>query len=242
MSHMLRENAALLIGRQAGVTGSEDYDIVWIAADIVDFNYFRRGGEVLFPLYRYEPDKTENLSPDFRAFIDRRYQHQYTPEEILGYIYAVRHAPTYREKYAEFLRIDFPRIPFPEKSAAFETMSDLGWDLIQKHLLRDVPDKGLAKYPVKGDNEVEKPRYSEVEQAIYINDAQKFAPVPKDVWEFHIGGYQVLSKFLKDRKGRTLTLDEINNVENVANVLAFTIEQMARIDEAYLAAFPQTSS
>ena len=105
-------------------------------------------------------------------------------------------------------------------------------------LLRDVPDKGLGKYQGKGDNEVDKPRYAEAEKAVYINKMQKFAPVPQDVWDFHIGGYQVLSKYLKDRKGRALTLDEINNVENVANVFAFTIEQMAEIDETYIAAFP----
>ncbi|MFQ5564670.1 MAG: type ISP restriction/modification enzyme, partial [Parvularculaceae bacterium] len=148
------------------------------------------------------------------------------------------HAPVYREKYAEFLRIDFPRIPFPEERADFETLSELGGELMQKHLLRDVPDEGLGAFQGKGDNEVEKPRYSEVERTIHINETQMFAPVPKDVWEFQIGGYQVLSKYLKDRKGRTLTLDEINTIENVANVLAFTLEQMGKIDAAYRTAFP----
>jgi len=190
-----------------------------------------------FLLYRYEPEKIENLSADFRAFIDSRYEHHYTPEEILGFIYAVLHAPTYREEYAEFLRFDFPRIPFPKDRADFEALSELGWDLIQKHLLRDIPDTGLGKYQGKGENHVERPRYAEAEQAIYINETQKFVPVPPEVWNFHIGGYQVMEKYLKDRKGRTLTLDEITNVENIANVLAFTIEQMEKIDAAYLAAF-----
>ena len=108
---------------------------------------------------------------------------------------------TYREKYAEFLRIDFPRVPFPEDSADFEALSALGWDLMQKHLLRDVPDEGLGKYPVKGSNEVEKPRYAEAEQAVYINDTQKFAPVPPEVWEFHIGGYQVLCQISQGPQG-----------------------------------------
>lgn len=82
-----------------------------------------------------------------------------------------------------------------------------------------------------------KSRAKEAEQALYVNDTQKFAPVPPEVWKFHIGGYLVMEKYLKDRKGRPLTLDEINNVEYVANVLAFTIEQMEKIDEAYRAAF-----
>jgi Type ISP C-terminal specificity domain len=99
---------------------------------------------------------------------------------------------------------------------------------MQTHLLRDVPDKGLGNYQGKGANEVEKPRYVEAEQALYINDSQKFAPVPPEVWNFHIGGYQVLAKYLKARKGRELTLDEINNVENIANVLAYRSSRWKR--------------
>ena len=90
----------------------------------------------------------------------------------------------------------------------------------------------------KGDNTVEAVRYSPQEQAIAINKTQSFKPVPEDVWNFHIGGYQVLDKYLKSRKGRKLVLDEINHVAAVADALAFTIAQMARIDDAYKAAFP----
>jgi len=180
----------------------------------------------------------ENLSSDFRGFLDTRYDHHYTPEEILGYIYAVLHAPTYRTRYAEFLRIDFPRIPFPESADDFEALSRLGWALVQAHLLREVPRKGLAKYHGKGDNSVEAVKYAEAEQAVSINKTQSFRPVPPEVWNFHIGGYQVLDKYLKSRKGRTLSLDEIDHVAAVADSLAFTVAQMARIDKAYRAAFP----
>src|SRR5581483_10340829 len=179
----------------------------------------------------------ENISTDLRTFLISRYDHHYSPEEILGYIYAVLHAPTYRSRYAEFLRIDFPRIPFPKSADDFEALSKLGWALIQAHLLRQLPRKGLARYPVKGDHTVEAVRYSPQEQAVWINKTQFFKPVPQAVWEFHIGGYQVLDKYLKSRKGRTLSLDEINHVGAVADSLAFTIEQMAKIDEAYNKAF-----
>ena len=103
--------------------------------------------------------------------------------------------------------------------------------------MREWPRKGLAKYHGKGDNTVEAVRYSPQEQAIAINKTQHFRPVPEDVWNFHIGGYQVLDKYLKSRKGRKLSLDEIDHVAAVADSLAFTIEQMARIDKAYRAAF-----
>ena len=200
-------------------------------ASVYDLSY-------VYPLWAQD-GADENLSATFRTFIDSRYKgHHYTPEEILGYIYAVLHAPTYRTHYAEFLRIDFPRIPFPESADDFDKLSELGWELVQAHLLREVPRSGLAQYPVKGDHTVEAVRYSPQEQAIWINKTQFFKPVPQPVWDFHIGGYQVLDKYLKSRKGRKLTLDEINHVAAVADSLAFTIEQMAKIDKAYKKAFP----
>jgi predicted helicase len=193
----------------------------------------------LFPLYLFTADgRSENLSPAFRTFLDSRYDHHYTPEEILGYIYAVLHAPTYRTRYTEFLRIDFPRVPFPERAEDFERLSLLGWALVEAHLLRELPHRKLATYHGKGDHRVEAVRYAPQEQAFWINKAQCFKPVPQAVWDFHIGGYQVLDKYLKSRKGRVLSLDEINHVGAVADSLAFTIEQMAKIDKAYRAAFP----
>jgi len=194
-----------------------------------------------FPIWLWGPDETgtENLSQDFRSFIDSLYEHHYTPEEILGYIYGVLHAPTYRTRYAEFLRGDFPRIPFAGAGDYFETLSVLGWALVQAHLLRELPRRGLAGYHGRGDHRVEAVRYVPAEQAIAINKTQSFRSVPRDVWEFRIGGYQVLDKYLKSRKGRTLSLDEIDHVGAVADSLAFTIDQMARIDAAYRAAFPE---
>ena len=156
----------------------------------------------------------------------------------MGYIYAVLYAPTYRTRYAEFLRIDFPRVPFPKWPSDFDKLSELGWELMQAHLLRQFPHKGFARYYGKGDHAVEAVRYSPQEQAIWINKTQFFKPVPQAVWDFHIGGYQVLDKYLKSRKGRTLSLDEINHVAAVADSLSFTMDQMAKIDSAYKEAFP----
>jgi hypothetical protein len=104
--------------------------------------------------------------------------------------------------------------------------------------LRELPHRKLATYHGKGDHRVEAVRYAPQEQAFWINKAQCFKPVPQAVWDFHIGGYQALDKYLKSRKGRVLSLDEINHVGAVADSLAFTIEQMAKIDKAYRAAFP----
>ncbi len=129
-------------------------------------------------------------------------------------------------------------MPFPAKVENFEALSRFGWPLLQCHLLREVPRRKLAAYHGKGDYEVEFVRYSAADQSIAINKTQSFKPVPQAVWDFQIGGYQVLDKYLKSRRGRKLSLDEIDHVANVGDALAFTIEQMEKIDEAYLAAFP----
>jgi predicted helicase len=210
----------------------------------------------LFPLYRYtsnenkrpnrnqnnhlfvdEPKapynaRRENFAPRFRAFIDQKYGQHFEPEEILGYIYAVLHSPTYRRQYSEFLKIDFPRIPFVDDRQLFEELSNLGWQLVQAHLLKDIPLLPQVEIN-KGSDLIEKPIYNPKEQRLYINRQQYFAPVSEDVWNFHIGGYQVLDKFLKSRRGRELSLDEIENVLNVVKVLRFTIERMQEIDETW---------
>jgi predicted helicase len=240
MRHMLHDNLGLITSRLTKGEVFKHAQVQDRMIEVICMSPNTSNNGFLFPLYLYsETDgRSENLSPKFRAFVDSRYEHHYTPEDILGYIYAVLHAPMYRTRYAEFLRIDFPRIPFPESGDDFEALAGLGWALVQTHLLRELPRCGLAAYHGKGDHTVEAVRYSPQEQAISINKAQFFKPVPQNVWEFHIGGYQVLDKYLKSRKGRKLTLDEINHVSAIADSLAFTIEQMAKIDEAYRAAFP----
>ena len=236
-----RANLTLLAPR--GI-GTEDWRHGFVADkpanDCVISNLSREANQV-FPLWRFGAGNVrhENFSPDFRTSLDARYEHHYTAEEILGYIYAILQAPTYRSRYAEFLRIDFPRVPFPELAEDFEKLSKLGWALVLAHLLREVPRHGLATYHGKGDHRVEAVHYSPQEQAISINKTQFFKPVPQAVWEFYIGGYQVLDKYLKSRKGRVLSLDEINHVGAIADSLAFSIDQTAKIDKAYQSAFAE---
>jgi predicted helicase len=164
--------------------------------------------------------------------MDLKYSHHYESEEILGYIYAVLHSPTYRRRYADFLKIDFPRIPFVDDRRTFEKLLALGWQLVQAHLLKDFPETIKVEVS-KGSDQVEKPVYAAPQQRLYFNNEQYFAPVPEDVWNFHIGGYQVLDKYLKSRKGRELSLDEKENVINVVKVLCFTINQMQKIDKIW---------
>ena len=136
-----------------------------------------------------------------------------------------------------FCALTFPVCHFPSLTDDFETLSGLGWALVEAHLLRELPRRELAAYDGKGDHRVEAVRYSPSEKSIWINKTQFFKPIPPAVWEFHIGGYQVLDKYLKSRKGRALSLDEIHHLGAIADSLAFTVEQMAKIDKAYRTAF-----
>jgi len=249
MSHMLADNIALLSARS---NRSQDPDHVFVADGPSETKAAESTIQSYsFPLYLISDkgERAESLSHEFRDFLDARYGWHYDPEEILGYIYAILHAPTYRSRYAEFLRIDFPRIPFADTRETFEALSKLGWDLIQAHLLKAVPRSSprlgdyvdLRPTGEKGDHTVETVTYSPDEATVWINPKRTlgFANVPQAVWDFHIGGYQVLDKYLKSRKGRSLSLDEQTHVGEVAESLNFTIAQMARIDAAYLAAYPE---
>ncbi|MGH6816935.1 MAG: type ISP restriction/modification enzyme [Hyphomicrobiaceae bacterium] len=235
-----RGNHCLLVPRQIGIASWRHVFVAINPSESCLVSSDTKSQNYVFPLLRYgaEDEAIENLAPTFREFLDSRYEHHYTPEEILGYIYAVLHAPAYRSRYAEFLRIDFPRIPFPDQAEDFEALSLLGWALVQAHLLRESPRKNLAAYHGKGKHAVEAVRYASADASVWINKTQFFRPVPQAVWDFRIGGYQVLDKYLKSRKDRTLSLDEVNHVAAIADSLAFTIDRMAGIDNAYRKAFP----
>jgi predicted helicase len=149
------------------------------------------------------------------------------PEDIF-------HSPAYRTRYAEFLKIDFPRVPLTTDRKLFARLCELGAELVGLHLLENVP-MPVATYPLPGDNLVEKPHYKpptdEAPGCVYVNKTQYFEAVPPDVWDFHVGGYQVCEKWLKDRKDRALTYDEIETYRRITESLRRTIRIMSAIDE-----------
>jgi predicted helicase len=162
------------------------------------------------------------------------------PEDIFHYIYAVFHCPTYRQRYAEFLKIDFPRLPLTRDVKLFRALAAKGAELVALHLLESPTlEKLVTRFPVAGSNEVEKPTYvAEWKDAsgkthkgcMFINKTQFFEGVAPDVWDFHIGGYQVLDKWLKDRKGRLLSYDDITHYQKIVVALKETIRLMNEID------------
>lgn len=183
--------------------------------------------------------KRPNFTDKFLKFIKQKYP-DYTPEKVFGYIYAILHSQTYREKYADFLKTDFPKIPFCDDEKKFEKLSKLGNELIEYHLLNKIPQgkqyKDFAIYSGDGNNIVLKPEHkiiktdTAIEERLYFNKTQYFNNVPKKVYDFHIGGYQVLNKYLKDRKGKELNMNEVLTVQKIVKALLFTIKQMQLID------------
>lgn len=193
--------------------------------------------------------RTPNLNPDFVADMERKLgltfipsgnsdsQTAFGPEDIFNYIYAIFHNPTYRTRYAEFLKIDFPRVPLTPDVALFRHLCALGKALVGLHLLES-PEarKFITRYPVAGDNRVEKgyPRYSlpttEQPGRVCINQTQYFEGVTLDVWEFQIGGYQPAQKWLKDRIGRQLSYDDLTHYQQMVVALQGTAELMGEID------------
>jgi predicted helicase len=153
----------------------------------------------------------------------------FAPIDLLDYIYAVLHSPSYRKQFQEFLKIDFPRIPYPADQQAFWKLVELGGELRQLHLLESPQlDRAGTTYPVAGSNIVDKVHYEDGK--VFINEKQYFDGVPQAAWEFYIGGYQPAQKWLKDRKGRTLNYDDVKHYQRIIVALTETERIMEEID------------
>ena len=151
------------------------------------------------------------------------------PQDLFDYIYAVLHSPSYRERYKEFLKIDFPRIPYPTDWEKFRDLAELGEELRQLHLMEDLPPKPDVKFPVVGSMQVDCYRWQD--NRVYINTEQYFDGVPESAWQFYIGGYQPAQKWLKDRKGMTLSFEDVKHYGRIIYVLQQTERIMQEIDE-----------
>jgi hypothetical protein len=155
-----------------------------------------------------------------------------SPENIFNYTYAVFHSPGYRSRYAEFLRVDFPRLPLTSSLELFKSLAKLGGELVALHLIESPKlEEHITIFVGKSNPEAEKVSYSD--ETVWIDKAKSrgFQGVPENVWNFHIGGYQVCEKWLKDRKGRTLSADDINHYHRIVVALSETIRIMAEIDK-----------
>ena len=156
-------------------------------------------------------------------------QNTFAPIDILDYIYAVLHSPNYREKYKEFLKIDFPRVPYPKDLSTFWKLVKLGGEIRKIHLLESpVVEEYITEYPEDGNNVVQKPKYEN--GRVYINENQYFDKVPETAWSFYIGGYQPAQKWLKDRKERELSFEDILHYQKIIVALSETARIMQEVD------------
>ena len=181
--------------------------------------------------------KKPNLSAKVVDGLSKAYKKAPSPEEIFYYIYAVLYSEIYRTKYAEFLKIDFPRVPFTKDYKLFKKMSEYGNRLVDLHLLQSTElNSPISRLQGEKDNRIEKLKYDEKTGLLYINTTQYFEGISKDVWSYQIGGYQVCDKWLKDRKKRTdprLSLDEIQTYCRIVTAIQKTIEIQKELDAIY---------
>lgn len=233
MNQMLAgENLGLVTVRQVA-EGNFNHAIIVNSIIESRMTLSNKGIGYLYPLYCYdgvigrEYKKTENLKPEFRQWINDHYGEQLPPESILAYVYAVLHSPRYRTRYADFLRGDFPRIPFVKDITEFHHRAAIGQQLINAHLL---PDNNAAiTVSLQGAN-LKADRVKHQGDKLFFNQQSYFSPIPREVFEFKIGGYQPLDKYLKSRKGRELTLRDVDTIKQAAAAIAFTLTKMQEID------------
>ncbi|GAA8154173.1 hypothetical protein HpDR142_08290 [Helicobacter pylori] len=197
------------------------------------------GGDYVNPLY-HNPNYTENFTPEFRSFIDKHYSHHFEPLEVLGYIYALLYSPHYRKRYEDFLKADYPKILFTNNKDLFRALSLLGIELIGLHVLNQeslnysfdkLKDPTIGESCYSPSNKlteahdrnpiIKKPSHNKPEQRLYINHSAYFRGVSEEIYNYMIGGYGVLDKYLKSHKNKPCDFD---HVSNIIKVIARTIE------------------
>lgn len=254
MTHLLAgENVALCVGRAGQAVADNTWNLVSISKTIVDYNIFRRGGARVFPLYCYPEHSRQRLHNMSQLFLEEMCRHlnydidradalhliqdgkgdghtTIGPADIFHYIYAILHAPEYRKRYADQLKVDFPHIPLTTNLELFQKLASLGEQLAKAHLFQDEDIGFLPKFPEGGSPKVEEIRWSEIDQRVWINATQYFAPIPREVWEFRVGGHSPAEKWLTDRASRTLTFNDIQHYRRICSALDKTVKIMEDID------------
>lgn len=233
MQHLLKENISLIIGPQGQAIGEMPWNIIFTSKYLVDTNIFYRGGGIIFPLYLYTEnmgieERITNFDAKILSQIEQSLGEQIEPQELFDYIYAILHSPNYRERYKEFLKIDFPRIPYPTNADEYHRLAKLGAELRKLHLMEDLPTQLPTLFPKGGTLQVDCLRWEQ--NRVYINSEQYFENVPESAWNFYIGGYQPAQKWLKDRKGMTLDFKDVKHYERIIYVLQQTDRLMKEID------------
>lgn len=232
MSHLKKANIALCLIKVN--SSSDGLFKVLVSSGMTDKTILSsKDNANVFPLYLYTNEfgketKVANLSDEEWQKFNNSIGRITPPEELLAYIYAVLHSPSYRERYKEFLKVDFPRIPLPTSESEFVRLAQIGQQLIDLHMMRNTQNwKCDTTFPEPGSQQIDMFKWKD--KQVWINKQQYFGNVPEEVWDFYIGGYQPAQKWLKDRKGRTLVFDDIKHYLYIIHALAETIKLMQKI-------------
>lgn len=230
LHHMIDDNVGLMLNRK--IEEARPFTDVFVTNQMTQYHALSiKETNSFTPLYLYHDDgtRTPNFNPSELSALTDKLTTEPSPEDILDYIYAVLHSPGYREKYKEFLKTDFPRVPVPTQ-AEFDRLVPLGRELRQLHLMESpLLDSYDTIYPVAGADVVEKVKYEDGK--VWINEQQYFGNVPETAWNFYIGGYQPAQKWLKDRKGRKLSSDDLDHYQKIIKILVETNKIIGQIDE-----------
>ena len=249
MCHMIHPNISMCL-----VRNNRRYEETYfISNGISDKSYISSNDDItVFPLYAYKEnmgseERLVNFNKDIYDSIAKglnylpsyddnvladptsEYNGVLYPQDLFDYIYAVLYSPSYRERYKEFLKIDFPRIPYPTDREKFRDLVEKGEELRHLHLMEDLPHSTGISFPISGTMQVDCYRWEQ--NRVYINSGQYFEGVPESAWNFYIGGYQPAQKWLKDRKGRTLSFDDIEHYRRIISVLLETKRLIDIIDK-----------
>lgn len=234
-----KENIGLIFPRQ--VAGGYGFQHGLVSEFIVDIctGGAKTGSETYFaPLYLYQENSTEEFKleeekkPNWTDYFEEFLQNYISknPREILNYIYAILYCPTYRENYKEDLKYDFPRIPFTKNKNVFDKLQNIGNELVDLHLLKKIPNSNVG-YPIAGEHKIDCLKYEEESGRLYINEKQYFENVKKEIYNYSIGGYNPLEKYIKARK--IFTLNDIKHLIKVIAVIERTIYLQDKIRDIY---------
>lgn len=237
------ENLALIIGQQGQVVASQPWNLAFITDSITDLNVFYRGGGYVYPLYVTEQvggnmQLKVNIKPAILQEIETRLGETIEPHELVYYIYAMLYSNRYRETYKAYLDYNFPHIPFPHR-ATYHELAALGKKIAELHLMRRSATWNVqATYNGEGKSNVtsfffEENKAKDGTGKVIINDTQYFDKIPKSAYNFNIGGYQPLQKWLKDRKNAFLTFEDIRHYEEMVYAITETMHLMEQIDKIY---------
>ncbi|PZO60869.1 MAG: DNA methyltransferase [Pseudoxanthomonas suwonensis] len=222
------KNYSLVVGRQGGAVGSGEWTLAYVARGVVDLNIFYRGGGMVFPLRMRDKagDWHSNVTDASITKLSGSLSARPSSPDVFDYVYGVLNSPLYRAKSSEFLKSDFPLIPIPADDEEFRQLTEFGARVRELHLLESADTQRVSDltttFPISGSNAVTGRRFDD--SKVWINDTQYLGNVPRSTWEYTVGGYQVLDKWLKDRKDRQLSQSELLHLQRMATAIGRVVE------------------